>query len=285
MKPRERRLRLVCQASRCGPRHQCAVVAAVGYPARGVAHECLLRAVAQFALAIGALTSGKTPDVFSVSDVGVRIQIGINALNVDCAARVLEIVHVIVLADITIIEAAQIDPCLREEVDEQRRRVDPVLTGVVPPFVALRVFGVGLPCQRMRGRSRTQHVNHQRLGIACPICLLEPLARLPCMVDFTVLVQHPAPVDAIEQVCGDGADFLLASVVAVKIFCGDGHACQQQSRVDRGQLALLRAFASSHVEKVIVKALVTGGLCILALAACGKELQRRERRGDSFAPA
>ena len=87
-------------------------------------------------------------------------------------------------------------------------------------------------------------------------------------------VLRPLPIRAAIEPVGEAADFLLVGCIRVKIHARRQRTRQQKRAVDRGQFAVPGAPAGPHVEKVIIKALVAGGVGFGALRAVPKEPQR-----------
>src|SRR5207344_1710466 len=96
---------------------------------------------------------------------------------------------------------------------------------------------------------------------------------LPSLGDRSSIILRPLPIDpAIERI-GQLADFGLLAA-AVEIAAGHEHARQQQGRVDERQFALPDAASRLHVQEMIIKTLVAGGVGLLALRAAPERLQR-----------
>ena len=92
---------------------------------------------------------------------------------------------------------------------------------------------------------------------------------------FAVL--GPSPIDARVQPIRKVPDLALGRSVSVEVLRGREHAAQQQSGVDRGQLALPGAPARLHIEKMIVEPLVPCRVGLGSLLAPPEESQRGQR--------
>jgi hypothetical protein len=85
------------------------------------------------------------------------------------------------------------------------------------------------------------------------------------------------PIGAAIERVAKGADFTLVSRTGVEIHSRRQRAGQQEGAIHRRQLALPGATAGLHVEKMIVKPLVAGGVGLGALRALPEKTQRRKR--------
>src|SRR5690606_40748174 len=80
------------------------------------------------------LAGAETPAVLVVAGVAARVDAGVGALHVHGAAAVLEVVAAL-LAHEAVADAAEVDPGVRELVDEQRSGVQEAVAVDVLPLV------------------------------------------------------------------------------------------------------------------------------------------------------
>ena len=129
----------------------------------------------------------------------------------------------------------------------------------------------------MSRRAQPQDIEQQRLVVALPSIIEEATFRLPTVCHGRALILSPCPVgSAIERV-GEGADLTFIRRIAVEVHACSQRAREQQSAVYRRQLALPRSPPGSHVEKMIVKALIAGRIRLGTLRAVPEEPQSRKR--------
>ena len=85
------------------------------------------------------------------------------------------------------------------------------------------------------------------------------------------------PIGAAIERVAEGADFALVGCIGVEIDPRRQRAGQQEGAIHCRQLALPGAPAGLHVEKMIVEAVVAGGVGLGALRAVPEESQRGQR--------
>ncbi len=142
--------------------------------------------------------------------------------------------------------------------------------------------GGGPGCIALRGqwprrRTQAQHVQQQRLVVAFPAVAQEAAFGRPAVRDRAAPVLSPLPIRTAVQRVGQGAQFLFVGTAGVEVHRRRERAGQQEGGVDGGQLALPGAAPAAHVEKVVVEALVSGGVGLWAVRAVPEESQRRQR--------
>src|SRR5271168_4876884 len=79
-----------------------------------------------------------------------------------------------------------------------------------------------------------------------PASIQKARLGLPAHGEGRAAVQHPRPIDALVDFCGEVLDFLIGEILA-----SGKDAAKKQGSVDRGQLAFLPALASLHVDEVV----------------------------------
>src|ERR1039457_2679817 len=128
----------------------------------------------------------------------------------------------------------------------------------------------------MSGRAKSQDIQYKRLVVAFPTVLEKSAFGLPPVRDRSATVLRPRPVGATIERVGKGAYFLFLSRIRVKTRARSHRACQQNGAVHGRQFALPGAPAGLHVEKMIIKAVVTGSVWLGALRAVPEKSQRGE---------
>ena len=134
----------------------------------------------------------------------------------------------------------------------------------------------------MRWRTKAEQVQEQRLVIALPPIWQESALRLPTVRDRRPAILGPLPVDAPVQLVGQRSDFALVRRFIREIGRRGQHARQQKCRIDGGQLTLPNTPSGLHVEKVIIKALVSCCIHSLALGAVPEKPQGSECSFDGL---
>ena len=112
----------------------------------------------------------------------------------------------------------------------------------------------------MSGRAESQDIQQQRLVVAFPAVFEKSAFGLPAVRHRCAAVLRPWPVGAAIERVGKGADFLFVGRIRVKIDARRQRTGQQKSAVHRRQFALPGAPAGPHIEKMIIKALIAGGI-------------------------
>ena len=97
-----------------------------------------------------------------------RIDPAILALYADRATTVLEVIAAF-LAHEGIADSTQVEPGMRELVDEQWPGVEEVDVVKIFPLIGERPSVVAI--NRMRWRTQRQHIQHDRLAVAFPVVL------------------------------------------------------------------------------------------------------------------
>src|SRR3954465_1924844 len=99
---------------------------------------------------------------------------------------------------------------------------------------------------------------------------------LPAHRDTIALVQRPAPVDALVNEFCERAYLGLGFTLAVEILCCGQNTGDEQSGIDGRQLAIPRAVAGIHMEKMVEEAAIASRVAFRALFGVGEEVQRVE---------
>ena len=276
---RQHDLRREWQRRHHGPRRDGAVVRSVRYAAPHVVEELPLDAVHLDGVGTGAVARGDPPAIFAIARELERIVDRVPLLHIGCAAGVLEIVDAFVAHE-RVLNAAKVDPDMRNLMREQRPRVKIVVSVTVFPLVGGSPRGVAALRQRMSGRAESQDIQHQRLVVAFPAPFQESAFGFPPVRDRSATILRPSPVSAAIERVGKGAYFLFLGRIRVKIRARRQRTGEQNGAVHRRQFALPGAPAGLHVEKMIIEAVVAGSVRLGALPAVPEKSQCGEDRLD-----
>src|SRR6202040_1888048 len=129
-----------------------------------------------------AVTGSQAPAVLVVTGEPERVAPRVFALDDGRAPAVLEVVAAF-LAHEAIPDAAQIDPGVRELVDEQRSRIQEVAAVQILPLVGRGPGLVAVTLERVRRRCQPEHIQHDGLVVAIPAVMQEPAFWLPALPD------------------------------------------------------------------------------------------------------
>src|SRR6185437_9556214 len=223
----------------------------------------------------GAVAGRQAPAVSIVADEFVRVELGVSALHENRAPAILEVVRLLLLHE-GIADPAQVDPGLREVMDEQRAGVEKVLAIQVFPLVGGGPGGIAVGGDRMGRRAQRQGIQQQRLAVTLPAVMQIAAFGFPALPDGALAVLRPAPVDPSVQLVGQLAQFGLGRRVGGEIGGRGEHAGDQHGAVDHRQLRLPHPRAGADIEKVVVEALVAGRGRAAALVAVAKEMQHQQ---------
>ena len=166
---------------------------------------------------------------------------------------------------------------MRELVREERSGVKIVVSVRVLPSIGRTPCGVAAVRQRICGRAERKHVEQERFIVTLPTILEEAAFRLPAVRQRCPLILGPVPIGAAIERVGEGADLMLVGRIRVEITSRRQRTGQQKGAVYRRQLALPGAPSGPHVEKMIIKTLIAGGIGLRAVRAVPEETQRRKR--------
>src|SRR5690606_32264945 len=140
--------------------------------ARGVAEQVARFAIDRLHLVGRSFAGAQAPAILVVADVAARVDARIGALYVHGATAVLEVVAAL-LPHEAVADSAEVDPRVRELVDEQWPGVQEAVAVDVLPLVGAGPGAVAILADRMRGRAQRQHVEHDRLAVAFPAVVQE----------------------------------------------------------------------------------------------------------------
>src|SRR6185437_2805925 len=257
------------------PRRDGAVVRSVWHSAPKVVEEPPLDAVQLDGVGAGAIARRDSPAILAVTRELEWVVDCVFSLHTGCAAGVLEIVDSLVAHE-RILNAAKIDPDMRNLMREQRPRIKIIVAITTLPFVSGCPRRVAFLRQRMRGRTQSQDIQHERFVVAFPAVLEKSAFGLPAVRDRSATVLRPGPVGAAIERVGQGTYFFFLGRVSVEIRTRSQDAGEQNGAVHRRQFALPRAPAGLHVQKMIIKAMVAGSVGLWALRAVPEKPQRGE---------
>src|SRR5581483_11910310 len=105
------------QRCRHRPRREGSIVRAIRYAPRNIVKKFALQAIDRHLSGSGALAGSQSPTHFTVTFEAEWISLGVLAMRVGRAARVLEIIQP-VLANESIFDFAKVDPNMRELMNE-----------------------------------------------------------------------------------------------------------------------------------------------------------------------
>src|SRR5690606_34258739 len=104
-----------------------------------------------------------------------------------------------------------------------------------------------------------QQVQKERFVVPGPSVPQEAPLGSPAVTEGRAAVQGPLPVGAPVERLGQRHQLALLRVLGGEVAgCREGTG-QQESRIDRGELAAPGSASGAHVEKVIVEATMAGG--------------------------
>ena len=244
-----------------------------GYVAVELPLDAPLRALLREA---GAEAGGEPPTVLTVPLEPHGVAQGVLLLNNGGPAAVLEIVGPLFPHE-RILDAAQVDPDVRELVDEERRREEVIDVVEVLPLIGPAPRAVALRGQWVCGRAQAEDVEQHRLAVSLPAVAQETGPGFPSHVHHAAVRGGPGPVDPLVEEPGKIADLPFVVRRGGEVHAAREDAGDQNRGVDHRQLALPNAPASLHVEEVVVEASMAGGVRLLALGAVAKESQRGQR--------
>jgi hypothetical protein len=134
-------------------------------------------------------------------------------------------------------------------------------------------------------RAKSQNIEQSRLVVAFPAMLQKPELRGPTVGDGFCSVLRPLPIGAAIERVGQGANFGLGFGVRIKKLRGGQRPCQEESGIDRRQLAAPGAPASLHIQKVVIEAAIPRGVRLGALWAVPEKAERRQGPFHGRAPS
>src|SRR5664280_653115 len=251
------------------------VVRSVRHPARLVVKEPALDSIHLDGVGAGAVARCDPPTVFAIARELAGIVDRVLLLHIRCAAGVLEIVDTFVAHE-RILNAAKVDPDVRSLMREQRAGIQVVVPVTALPLVGGSPSWVTLIRQRMRWRTEPQDIQHEGLVVALPPPFQESAFRLPSLTDRSAAVLRPGPVSAAIERVGEEADFLFRRRVRVEICARSQRAGKEYGAVHGREFTSPRSPTGLHVEKVVVEAVVAGGIRFGALPAVPEESQSGE---------
>src|SRR6185369_7936701 len=198
------------------------------------------------------------------------------------AAAVLEVVAV-AAAHVGVADAAEIDPDVRELMDEERSGVEVADAVDLLPFVGAAPRVVAARRDGVRRRSERENVEQERFVVALPAIRQEARVALrsPAVAERLAVLEQPIPLDPLVELFRESANLRLFGSIAVEVLRRGERAGDEDRRVDARQLAAPGALAALHVQEVVVEAAIAGGGLALALLARGEEPQGEQRALDS----
>src|SRR5271156_1415543 len=143
---------------------------------------------------------------------------------------------------------------------EKRSCVEIIVAVLAFPLISRAPRSKSVPSQRIRWRTERKHVQQQPFVITFPTIREEPAFGIPAVRQRRPLVLRPAPIRASIKRIGNGANFLLIGGARIEIRGRRQHTREQESTVDRRQLALPDASSGLHVKKMIIKTLIPCGV-------------------------
>ena len=224
----------------------------------------------------GAVARGDAPAIVAVARELERIVDRVAALHMRRATAVLEIVDALVAHE-RVLDAAKVDPDVRHLVGEQRSRVEIFEAVAFLPFVGRSPrrdsFRVR---QRMRGRAEPQDVQQQRLVVAFPSPRQKSASGFQPCVTVVAAVLRPCASRRGDTIASAATRISARPAYPRRNTRRRQHAGEQDRAVHGRQFALPRAAPGLHVEKVIIEAVVAGGVRLGALQAVPEKSQRGE---------
>ena len=277
----ERDVRRERQRCKRRPAGEGPIVRSVRHAARRIAEQAPRLAGHAGQLVARAITRRQAPAVFVVTGEFVRVALRVFALDKRRAPAVLEVVAAL-LAHEAILDAAKIDPRMRELVHEQRPAVQEIVAVQVLPLVGRGPCVVAVAFEGMRRRAQREHVEHDRLVVALPAVVQESAFGLPALPERLAAVLRPSPVDAPIQHIDQFAqlDFVAAFAVKYMLAVSAPAISSAVSIIDSSERQTRAPVCA--VEEVVVEALVAGRLGAAALIAVAEETQRGEAALHGF---
>ena len=173
--------------------------------------------------------------------------------------------------------AGEVEPGVGELVDEE---------GISSADVGVRAEGhwgarkgaPGLGGDGMGGRTDGEEVEHHQFGVVVPACGDEAGLGTPAHGEGLAAVEHPWPVDAVVELCGEVGDSGVVEVGA----CGE-NAAQQDRGIDGRDFAVDQRLAGFDVVEVIEEAVLVGHFVQMELQG-GKDLLFEAGGGEVTSP-
>src|SRR3546814_11594509 len=138
------------------------------------------------------VAGGNTPAKWSIALEILWIVDGVLALRIRGAPAVFEIITAL-SAHERLLNAAKIEPAVRQLMGKQRAGVNIVVTVVRIPAIGLGPGNVAVIGKRVRGRPQRQHIQQQGFVVAFPAILYESGFGPPAVGQGCAAVLSPGP--------------------------------------------------------------------------------------------
>src|SRR5262249_41012199 len=139
---------------------------------------------------------------------------------------------------VRILDPTKVNPDMRQLMGEQWPRVQELVAIDLLPLVGGGPRAVTLFGQRVGRRTKAKNVENQRLVIALILVRDKAALRSPTVTHGALFTQGPRPVNTAVESLGQSPDLLLLLGIVIEVDANRENACQQQRRVESGQLAL-----------------------------------------------
>src|SRR5277367_4849458 len=149
------------------PGSDAAIVRAVRRAPSFIAEEAPLYSIYHVSRRPGTIARCKSPRVFVVGAEVRGIVDRVPSLDVGRTAAVLEIIDAYA-AHKVVLNSSEIDPNMRELVDEERTRINELVIVDGSPIVGRGPFGPAFARKRMGRRAQTQQIENHRLAVTLP---------------------------------------------------------------------------------------------------------------------
>ena len=264
-----------------GPWRQRAIIRTVRHASSDVSKEAPRDSSDPARRRSRAVARGDAPSVLTVVAEALRIANAVLLVHIGRATAVLKVVKRL-SAHEGILDAAKVNPHVRELMHEQRGAVEKFVAVQLLPAIGRRPREIALRGQGVRWRAEAEHVQDQRLVISLPAIAQEAGFRLPSMRHGGPTVLRPSPVHAPVQRVGELPHLTFSVCIPIEIGGGGQRASDEDGRIDRRQLGTPRAPASRDIEEMIEEAPMTSCVWRRPLRSLPEEAQRGQRTLDGL---
>src|SRR5918999_3142422 len=171
-----------------------------------------------------SIARGDAPGKTSISIKLFRIAHRILLLRIDRTTAVLEVVDRLP-AHVVVLNAAKVDPEVREVMDKQRPGVEKLTPVNSFPLIRPGPGAITLLRKRVSPRGQAEHIKNQGFAVTGPAIPDESPSRSPAMRNCQRFVLCPVPVGAVIKRVGETAQFALVFRIAVEVF-----RCRERTR-------------------------------------------------------
>src|SRR6266550_3923164 len=152
----------------------------MGHAARDIAEETAIAAIDPRRPPSRAIAGRESPAIIAIGFKLLWVAQSIVLLDPDCAPAVLEIIASL-LAHEAILEVLQVEPSMRELVNEQRSGVEKIVAVEIFPLIGRRPLLIAGFGKGISGRGHPQNIEKHRLAITFPAIMQISGFRFPSL--------------------------------------------------------------------------------------------------------